>query len=835
MDSVKSSGETALIATDSPQRIKGEDDESNSIIHEHINLQEGEEDEGVIRCICGYSEDDGYTIQCEDCYVWQHIICVGLSEKTVPDHYLCDKCNPRTLDVRRAHMLQREQLRLKEEARRRGLLVLHESGRSSQAEFSGSSNTSSPSHQDRKTPAAEKSGAGLDSSLTGSYRPLSPLELSRSAEHVPQHMASGRQRRQVTQLNASASQNQPGQGAPRPSMDGNALKGGKSVQDSLPALELRVYTLLDVFYQLYDRYVHSFTVVKDNLCAPHLEPKLRDLVRAFSRDLVFCKSQDFSSLPCPARLSKMQLAKSKRPVAMTVLQWMQACRTFVDPVDTQGESKMCGLFSAEKVIKGQFISGICGEVTDWESIWKEKAFEEIGSNGRLVLSEGTIYNDPNVLSKRHATELQPLLPFVFPHPATTLWEQQKLVVDARTLGKNDARFVRFSRPEDPEQGNAVLRTVILEPLSQQKSQNAACWRLQLGLFAKSTLVPGDEIILDISQLSPIRAKRDTACVLCGFPVCGEYADTKCRLQSTLTKLQGVLLESSRSIDFEVMDSIWDRTEPPASGVAQIVPFGGRYLPVEGLHWEVFPLKWCPESARRSRNPFYVVGTLTKASNSTANTLVHTRTQSNSSNTQLGASGASISTKNERRRQREHMERSGKELRRVKGQNASGTLIKTLSDGVAASESMQSSAKGKALSNSAKVTDSKKTFFEYEHADKPPKKVVRSGRSSTLTPTMSGQSPAAASPAVSPGDKDRPHAFAPVEESPSDASHLVHRLSDEMENRRKRKTSEVDQLMADDIFSGPEPRKLSREERKLMEDLARIERMEREQSTRKGKE
>lgn len=38
-------------------------------------LEEGEPvfiDEGVIRCICGTIEDDGFTIQCERCFVWQH-------------------------------------------------------------------------------------------------------------------------------------------------------------------------------------------------------------------------------------------------------------------------------------------------------------------------------------------------------------------------------------------------------------------------------------------------------------------------------------------------------------------------------------------------------------------------------------------------------------------------------------------------------------------------------------------------------------------------------------------------------------------------------------------
>ncbi|CEH13953.1 histone-lysine n-methyltransferase mll5 [Ceraceosorus bombacis] len=43
---------------------------------------------GVIRCICGYDTDDGFTIQCERCLVWQHCACFGMSQASVPDEYL---------------------------------------------------------------------------------------------------------------------------------------------------------------------------------------------------------------------------------------------------------------------------------------------------------------------------------------------------------------------------------------------------------------------------------------------------------------------------------------------------------------------------------------------------------------------------------------------------------------------------------------------------------------------------------------------------------------------------------------------------------------------------
>ncbi|KAJ1655504.1 SET domain-containing protein 3 [Dispira simplex] len=54
-----------------------------------------EVDSDEIRCICGSSEDDGFTIQCESCLVWQHIVCVNIKSNAIPTHYLCERCRPR--------------------------------------------------------------------------------------------------------------------------------------------------------------------------------------------------------------------------------------------------------------------------------------------------------------------------------------------------------------------------------------------------------------------------------------------------------------------------------------------------------------------------------------------------------------------------------------------------------------------------------------------------------------------------------------------------------------------------------------------------------------------
>ncbi|OMJ25691.1 SET domain-containing protein 3 [Smittium culicis] len=69
-----------------------------------------DEDQGIIRCICGFIEDDGFTIQCENCLVWQHAICVNITQNNVPDEYLCEQCYPRKLNVKRAIEYQRQRL-----------------------------------------------------------------------------------------------------------------------------------------------------------------------------------------------------------------------------------------------------------------------------------------------------------------------------------------------------------------------------------------------------------------------------------------------------------------------------------------------------------------------------------------------------------------------------------------------------------------------------------------------------------------------------------------------------------------------------------------------------
>ncbi|XP_068910676.1 histone-lysine N-methyltransferase ash1 isoform X6 [Tenebrio molitor] len=55
-----------------------------------------DEEEDIIRCICGMPRDEGLMIQCERCLVWQHSECVKADVSA--ESYHCEQCVPRDVD-----------------------------------------------------------------------------------------------------------------------------------------------------------------------------------------------------------------------------------------------------------------------------------------------------------------------------------------------------------------------------------------------------------------------------------------------------------------------------------------------------------------------------------------------------------------------------------------------------------------------------------------------------------------------------------------------------------------------------------------------------------------
>ncbi|WFD44433.1 Histone deacetylase complex subunit [Malassezia psittaci] len=75
---------------------ESEDADSESIKHEKSQDEEGNQDEGVTRCVCGSTDENvGLMIQCETCKCWQHCACMGMhTEDDCPDVYYCEQCKP---------------------------------------------------------------------------------------------------------------------------------------------------------------------------------------------------------------------------------------------------------------------------------------------------------------------------------------------------------------------------------------------------------------------------------------------------------------------------------------------------------------------------------------------------------------------------------------------------------------------------------------------------------------------------------------------------------------------------------------------------------------------
>lgn len=54
----------------------------------------------------GFVHDDGFMICCDACSVWQHIECVQVDPRHLPENYHCELCAPRSVDRKRARAIQ---------------------------------------------------------------------------------------------------------------------------------------------------------------------------------------------------------------------------------------------------------------------------------------------------------------------------------------------------------------------------------------------------------------------------------------------------------------------------------------------------------------------------------------------------------------------------------------------------------------------------------------------------------------------------------------------------------------------------------------------------------
>ena len=99
-----------------PPQDTGKDKEPESERdQEGPDAEEGDSSTESIRCICGSTYDDGFSIACDDCSRWCHAACFGIVQGEVPEEWCCWVCVPRPVDRDGAVRLQKERQRVANE------------------------------------------------------------------------------------------------------------------------------------------------------------------------------------------------------------------------------------------------------------------------------------------------------------------------------------------------------------------------------------------------------------------------------------------------------------------------------------------------------------------------------------------------------------------------------------------------------------------------------------------------------------------------------------------------------------------------------------------------
>ncbi|KIW04226.1 hypothetical protein, variant [Verruconis gallopava] len=109
-DELLTGASAASTAAASGQK-KGKASKKNKV-DEPSDLEVNEEDDSIIRCVCGATADeDGWQmICCEKCEAWQHNLCMGVTEveEEQPEKYYCEQCRPSNHKVLLAAMKRGE-------------------------------------------------------------------------------------------------------------------------------------------------------------------------------------------------------------------------------------------------------------------------------------------------------------------------------------------------------------------------------------------------------------------------------------------------------------------------------------------------------------------------------------------------------------------------------------------------------------------------------------------------------------------------------------------------------------------------------------------------------
>ncbi|KAF9979667.1 hypothetical protein BGZ65_006207 [Modicella reniformis] len=460
----------------------GEDDSAEN--------EEDDEDAGIIRCICNFTDDDGYTIQCERCFVWQHAVCVGIGQSNVPDKYLCELCSPRPVDRKRANEIQRKRNGTLEQRNKREKSPPPKKTsvgrpRKQFGSITGSSlseqgipYTSSSSSVLKENGVHQSTGSGGTNGYQGkaSSGPVDAnVKKVKSNKQAPQHSLP-----QNHTMSTSSSH-------PHHLSSKHKTAGGPSTSSRISSatnddddLDMESDSQEDVL----DAYQFEFSSIETNIVTSKAVQDLFRLAQSRKRSLSLTSGVKLQELvasnstasnnastppipespdPSPTTLASpqqppappsltadssnvvsMERESLARPLMKTTVKHILPSKSSHSP------APQYGLFAESNIGAGRFMMEFKGEVS------LKSAYKADPINQYSILAAPK--------------------PFVLFHP------QLNLVVDARRSG-NDARFVRRSCMPNTE-----IKSIVVPGVQDHT--------VHLGLFAKVPIGKGQEITLD---------------------------------------------------------------------------------------------------------------------------------------------------------------------------------------------------------------------------------------------------------------------------------------------------------------------------------------------------
>lgn len=405
------------------------------------------EDNTIIRCICGFTEDDGFTIQCEGCGAWEHGMCFGFNDvDSAPDQYLCELCDPRPVDKEGARRIQLRMIEQQRLAREAGARI---PGAGEKPRSKGGKR-----RKEQSNPVPEEGGGEMGP-------PAKPRR--------------GRQQSNKSRTKAPMEASSPAIGDDYFKIDPWAMEY-TPIEQNIP----RGLLVRRVLRQMYKEWIESLPEQEkereDNTVASHLPSPTETGLLRLSPDAifpppnysplapplppVFITASSLSSLapsliikPVPSPSSSSGFTTSFLPPTYRDHLTMRAIYT---------RPTVYGVFTSESFETGTFLGEYLGELID------PTAYRQDPINQYTLLG----------LPKPHVHALGPPI---------------NLMIDARNYG-SPLRFVRNGCHP-----NAVIRPIVWRTPSSSSSSSSSSSegtpKIAFGLFTSRPIPPRTEIIL----------------------------------------------------------------------------------------------------------------------------------------------------------------------------------------------------------------------------------------------------------------------------------------------------------------------------------------------------